>query len=118
MKRRYHTPRETKRSPRDADQSREGERTQGQLDDAEAAQAVPDAPEGEEMVSVRCLIPGKGTLSVLVPQAGIPALRLLQHHAPNLGIECLDHRGNQVTVTLVNLDLSHEALRVMNAGQG
>lgn len=69
------------------------------------------------MVSVRCLTPGVGTLSVLVPNSGIPALRLLQHHAPNLGIECLDHKGNQVTVTLVCLDFSHETLRVLNAGQ-
>jgi hypothetical protein len=69
------------------------------------------------MVSVRCLTPGKGTLTVLVPQVGIPALRLLQHHAPNLGIECLDHKGERITVTLVCLDFSHEALRVLNAAQ-
>lgn len=67
------------------------------------------------MVTVRSLVPGQGTLTLLVPQSGIPALRLLQHHAPNLGVECLDHRGNPVLVSLVNLDVSHETLRALNA---
>lgn len=66
------------------------------------------------MVSVRCLIPGMDAVSVATPQSGIPALRLLQHHAPNLGIECLDHSGKSVTITLVNLDFSHDNLRILN----
>lgn len=51
-----------------------------------------------------------GDLNMNVRKGGIPALRLLQWHAPEFRIECTDDLGATVILPLGDIDLKHESL--------
>ena len=54
-----------------------------------------------------------GVVEINAPQGGIPALRLVQHHAPGLGIEGFVNSESYV-IPLGQLDLDHQALCSLN----
>jgi hypothetical protein len=55
-----------------------------------------------------------GTLSISVPNGGIPALRLVKWHAPHFRVECTDDAGATHTLPLSDIDLDHDKLASLN----
>lgn len=51
-----------------------------------------------------------GEVNLNVRKGGIPALRLLQWHAPDFKVECTDDKGEAIFLPLGDIDLKHESL--------
>lgn len=58
-----------------------------------------------------------GIVTLDVKPSGIPALRLLQWHSPGLRLECKTQGGATITLSLSELDISHQNLDRLNAGR-
>lgn len=58
-----------------------------------------------------------GTLNINVPPGGLPSLRLLKWHAPDLRVECTDEKGVTILVPLLDIDISHEKVSALNSAR-
>lgn len=58
-----------------------------------------------------------GALKLNVPPGGIPAMRLLKWHAPDLRVECTDDKGAIIMLPLSDIDISHDAIAQLNAAR-
>lgn len=58
-----------------------------------------------------------GTLTLDIPNGGIPALRLVKYHAPNVRIELTDDQGTTLLVPLGEISLAHDLLAGLNASK-
>ena len=72
---------------------------------------LPHIPAVQKATSVtRVGSRSHGELNLNVRKGGIPALRLLQWHAPEFRVECTNDIGATVILPLGDIDLKHESL--------
>lgn len=70
---------------------------------------------GEPMIRVQTEF--HGVVELHIDRHGVPLLRLLQVHAPNVRLECTRNNGQWTgfLVKLSQMDLRYSALRALNA---